>query len=646
MSQGVQYRPPVADGHEQWYIDESPKNRMVLALLSGIDEEISWSLFRLGHLSFQHGHRFFLKPLFGLTDALMEWPMWWVNENGGLPLKDNLLEGAGSLTEVWAIPPETAKKRKHALESLLIIRNASLETANAAYLVGNRRTVPLLTGLKTLPHTPLNAEFIGYLAEIFQAIAGHLVLPGTKKDKPTVPLKEITELVATTKDRSLIISLLSGLATLYQHAHNSASISPTSPALDASIRYLPLTFDGPLLAACLDYLFAHLSTPLTAKAFLHHKELANTIKCLVALLLSEQVGQPRQHPLTAAVATAPQEPSVPVYQLTTDELQNLVNTPEPQRCMDWLRRMYVPAPGQDEIQGSIWLLYRDTFTPYLEQTLSIGGLANAADFIKKIMEVFPTAQAIVDPGPPQRYIIRGIKRRLQEGAFKCRWVRGACNAPAFQTVEDLYNHLLTHLNEVGGCEWATCQYGQAGSVPLERLKPHALTHLPSPTPVRRDPAQQPETITLPTPGYPHPTLNPTERPPPPPPNPVLNYTVPATSPPSTSLTALLVLRILFRTSFPDSGPAPPVSDENRFGFPMPPALTGEIQELQKEIRDAQVKEGEESAGAESERIGERNGRRAFERVASELAMLQLADESLVGWVDEMNGVLGTLPLVL
>ncbi|KAG8984964.1 hypothetical protein FRB90_005022, partial [Tulasnella sp. 427] len=69
-------------------------------------------------------------------------------------------------------------------------------------------------------------------------------------------------------------------------------------------------------------------------------------------------------------------------------------------------------------------------------------------------------------------------------------------------------------------------------------------------------------------------------------------------------------------------------------------------ELQKEIKDAQAKEGEDSAGEESERIGERNGRRAFERVASELAKLQLADESLVGWVDEMNGVLGTLPLVL
>ncbi|KAG8972524.1 Chromatin structure-remodeling complex protein rsc9, partial [Tulasnella sp. 427] len=194
MNQAAQPRVPVVDGYEQWYIDESPRNRMVLSLLSGIDEEISWSLFRLGHLSFQHGHRFFLKPLFGLTDALMEWPMWWVNENGGLPRQDSLLLGAGSLTEVWAIPPEVGKKRKHALESLLILRNAALESANAAYLSGNRRLIPLLTGLKTLPNTPLNAEFIAYLAEIFYAVAGNLTLPSSKKDKPTIPLKEITEL--------------------------------------------------------------------------------------------------------------------------------------------------------------------------------------------------------------------------------------------------------------------------------------------------------------------------------------------------------------------------------------------------------------------------------------------------------------------
>src|ERR1700744_6316868 len=108
-----------------------------------------------------------------------------------------------------------------------------------------------------------------------------------------------------------------------------------------------------------------------------------------------------------------------------------------------MTRMYVESPEADELQGSVWLLYRDTFTPYAEHVH--GGLAAAADVIKKIMEVFPKSNAMVDSGPPQRYIVRGITRRLQEGAFKCRWVRGSCNSTAYECVGDLHAHLRTHL---------------------------------------------------------------------------------------------------------------------------------------------------------------------------------------------------------
>ncbi|KAG9003782.1 Chromatin structure-remodeling complex protein rsc9 [Tulasnella sp. JGI-2019a] len=670
MSTAAGRYPPVADGHEQWFIDESPKNRMVLALLSGIDEEVSWSLFRLGHLSYQHGNRFYLKPLFGLTDALLEWPMWYIQHDGGL-IGDSSHSShshafAGTeddgdiMDEGWSTPMSVQRKRKHAMESLLILRNASFEDQNAKYIVTNRRTVPLLMGLKTLSAHSSNAEFITYLSELFQALAAYIVLPpfGQKPQKPIPPLHAIATLVSTSKDRSVIIALLSALSVLLTtvtptHAHNPNHVVSNSPALDAAIRYLPLASDEPLLAASLDYLYAHLSHPPAAKAFLHHPELVNVLRMCIALLHTDQEGAKRTFALGPATKTAPQEPSLPLYQLTGDELEKLLATPEPQRCMDWLARMYVLArEDENEIQSNLWILYRDTFQPHSDR--AVGGLAPAAEVIKRMMDVFPQTLAVLEQGPPQRYILKGIRRRFQEGVFKCRWAKGGCGAPSFESSGDLFKHIVdTHLEveitQGGGadamrCEWSTCPYG---GVPINTLKSHILTHIPSASPPKKHP-NQPTSITLPAAPYPHPSPTPTQRPPPPPPPQNITYTVPSKDPTSTSLTALLVVRVLFRHSFPDVGdPAPPVSDELRFGFPMPPALSGEIQQLAKdredEHQDGGGAGGNEETHGEMEIEGQLKGKRAFERIGSSLAGVRLKEESLAAWVEEMVGAVGMVP---
>lgn len=299
--------------------------------------------------------------------------------------------------------------------------------------------------------------------------------------------------------------------------------------------------------------------------------------------------------------------------------------------------MYIHAPDEDEVQGSVWILYRDTFTPYADKVT--GGLAAAADIIKRIMEVFPQTSAVVDPGPPQRYVVRGIKRRLQEGAFKCRWDRGACSSPPFQSAADLYAHILSHTSEATTCQWTSCQHGSDVPITSAQLQRHVLTHIPGSTSGKRNPGQ-PDSITLPIEPHPHPSPNPTTRQPPPPPPPqTVNYHVAAGPPPSTFLSALLILRVLFRTSFPDAGPPPPVSDENKFGFPMPPALGGEIQAL---LKAKEIDNAEGGGGGE----GERRGRKAFERIAPELSKLQLADDSLGGWVEEMLSAVDIAPFAL
>ena len=106
-------------------------------------------------------------------------------------------------------------------------------------------------------------------------------------------------------------------------------------------------------------------------------------------------------------------------------------------------------------------------------------------------------------------------------------------------------------------------------------------------------------------------------------------------PPPMALTALLCVRVLFRTAFA-SAEAAPRADDDHFGFPGViddqedgPAQQPQTQQQQQQqqVRDAQVED--------SEREGELRGRRAFGNVREMLGEVRIRDETLMGWVVEM-----------
>jgi len=138
----------------------------------------------------------------------------------------------------------------------------------------------------------------------------------------------------------------------------------------------------------------------------------------------------------------------------------------------------------------------------------------------------------------------------------------------------------------------------------------------------QSPAKHPsqdDTVTLSIDTDAYPLVNPTLRPPPPPRSTLVTYRRPVVDPPSTSLTALLIIRILFHTSFvaTDLAPRP---DGERFGFP------GVVEEDEGEGMT-------EDYGSEVE--GERRGRRAFVGVRSMMEGVRMKDEVLASWIAEM-----------
>ena len=283
--------------------------------------------------------------------------------------------------------------------------------------------------------------------------------------------------------------------------------------------------------------------------------------------------------------------------------------------------MFIAKEDGELTQVDFWTLYKDIFTPFQEQY----PLLVASDVIKNVNAVFPKAQAMVLPGPPQRFIVRGVDRRQSlsnNTQFKCQWDNSQCPMEPYKATDALYEHILeAHIQPHEGshlsCSWATCPQT---NITKAQMRGHILTHLPDMQPQPKHPSQ-PSTVTLPSNNYPHPVAEPTKRPPPPARSTIVTYSRPHVDPPPSSLTALLCLRVLFRAAFASSDAAPR-ADENHFGFP------GIIEVIDDE-EEVRVVDTEE------EKAGQHRGRKAFMGIRYLMEDVRLKHETFQGWVTEM-----------
>lgn len=303
---------------------------MLLSLRSGIDTEIGWALDRLCRLC--DNEQFLLRAIPGLADALFEWPEWYA--------KKGCKEGS-ELNLIFSPVPSQDRRKRHALESLFILRNAALNEPNALELASHPRTRPLiLMVLQNLDYDmEENAEFLLYACELLQAVAATVILPPTPSAQSS-PLPTLEKILHQSSNRSLIIASLISLTLIFSNPLNVVHLVPSSPAFQASVRYLPLFVDKPLLEASLNYLYVHLSYPAMAKAFLLQNEMPSTLRLLVSLLLSEQVEENVTVDVGAPVRIVPASTmSTRDHELSQEELDDLLNQPEPQRCYDWYLRI-------------------------------------------------------------------------------------------------------------------------------------------------------------------------------------------------------------------------------------------------------------------------------------------------------------------
>lgn len=96
--------------------------------------------------------------------------------------------------------------------------------------------------------------------------------------------------------------------------------------------------DIPLVDACLDYLYVHISHPPFARAFLLHSEMPSVLRLLVSFILHQQtlVEENVSIDVTGSVHTiASTATHTKDHELTQEELDSLLEMSEPQRCYEW-----------------------------------------------------------------------------------------------------------------------------------------------------------------------------------------------------------------------------------------------------------------------------------------------------------------------
>lgn len=311
---------------------------MCLSLLSGIPKEVNWALSRLVNLSDEHNIRFVLATVPKLLDAIFYAPEVYLK---------TYVRNKTTFSH-FSSPPHVDLLRKHATESILVLRNASHNDHNVAHLVQDLRTINLINEIIRLPSDDeANTEMIVYAMELLQVIGHHLPLPSIGRHPyGNSPIKALEHMLSTSVDRTLIIHSLNVLTLLMTPSTiPPANIEPAypppyapradSPVLAKVLRLLALVQDHLLLTSSLEFFAAYLTSLSATQAFLLHPNLTKTLRLLVGLLRYEQKLEMQSVRIGPPVRTAEPEAEWLEYELTEEELARIAPMPEPERSFQW-----------------------------------------------------------------------------------------------------------------------------------------------------------------------------------------------------------------------------------------------------------------------------------------------------------------------
>jgi chromatin structure-remodeling complex subunit RSC9 len=387
-------------------------------------------------------------------------------------------------------------------EAALTFRNMVMLEENVNYVSELHPLRDFLSIALNLPKVECVVELKHYALEIAEQLTKYLHIDA---DDPLY-LSLLAQL--ETQDRGAILTSLRTISRISMNLEETNRLDGIPASVVQNIMNWTLLDDEELVHASLDFLYQYTAVVDNVNFIiiegLHVDALVNHLS---RLLLHGARSVEKERVVRGEVKHAP--PTV-IPSLPEDLLQTLLKIDEPERSSQWLRCIFEEDKDESITQIALWQAYQARLAFAVQDTGR--PVLPAADFIKNVSTTFAEkAAAQVQPGPVQKFIIKGIRVRdvpvdLRGREYtKCLWTvtepysseSREC-AEYFMGAEQMYDHVLTahvnarkndegkFVNEVKrfSCNWKGC-HKFPGNSPVKlsefasHIKIHVTTHTAS-----------------------------------------------------------------------------------------------------------------------------------------------------------------------
>lgn len=380
-------------------------------------------------------------------------------------------------------------------EAGLTLRNMVMLEENAYYVSEMAPLRDFLTIALNLPKLDCLTELKHYALDIAEQLTKYLHF------EETDPLYVSLLAQLQSEDRGAVLTCLRAISRISMTLEENNLLKGMPAVGIQNIIDWTLLNDEDLLHACLDVLYQYTAVVSNVDFLITNSQVESLVNQLTRLLAHGAKYQEREWARGFdRKIPPPQKPTT----LPKELLDQLLKLEEPERSSQWLRCLFEEDPNEAITQIALWQEYQACFAPTVTETGR--QLLPAAEFIKNVSTTFAEkAAAQVQPGPVQKFIIKGIRMRSVpvdlkgEPYNKCYWrtSTGSDQGPCdqfFMSPEEMYRHILRdHVgatesedgkfdNAQAGqytCQWDHCRRFKAEpATKLLQLATHIKVHLP------------------------------------------------------------------------------------------------------------------------------------------------------------------------
>jgi chromatin structure-remodeling complex subunit RSC9 len=487
-------------------------------LKSKIPAEQDYALHHLVKISMERGDKYRFESFPGLAEALIEkmlevsslfydveWEVSYLGNNGMLHMLNGLEGTADILQRIAHLPKKdvddnimTAEFSDRLLqinEAALTFRNMVMLEENVNYVSEIHPLRDLLSIALNLPQLECVVELKHYILDIAEQLTKYLRLDS---DDPLY-LSLIAQLQS--RDRGAILTSLRAISRISMNLDYTNRLDSFSPATIQAIMDWTLLEDEELVHACLDFLYQYTAVVDNVNLMITELNVDGFVNQLTRLLLHS--AKPLERDIILKRESRIPAPTT-IPNLPQELLHLLLKLDEPERSSQWLRCLFEEDRDESITQIALWQAYQARFAAAVQE--SGRPLLPAADFIKNVSTTFADkAAAQVQPGPVQKFIIKGIRIRdvpvdLRGREYtKCQWrITESFSSESrdcgefFMGPEQMYEHVLTahasayknqegkFVNEEGmfACHWNGCHKFESGSsMKLSQFGNHIKIHV-------------------------------------------------------------------------------------------------------------------------------------------------------------------------